>query len=323
MGKQDQYRVKPDTDVSVVTKDYIKRRQEVIKDRGLFRAIYWATLAPVTIGLILFIPRVVRVMYRPNGETSLSTDLLILLGLLAFSLGMALVLTGMLISSITRNLVLKEIRTEKLGQYERKAKADTSKALSVLDEASNAEKQLPKCIEYASEWLEQAKNEYKENAFGPFWDKVEGSALNLAAFYSSVEQISENAQVYYGTLKGRKHTFPHFSPRPESLPDPSSVVENFNSIVRKGQTNFQFASIWEHRKTREVLIAGFKTLGQAVNNLGAAVTSSLSNLESSISSLESSFSYEAGMIRDTIADQVGEIAREQEKTRETFAELKK
>jgi hypothetical protein len=51
-----------------------------------------------------------------------------------------------------------------------------------------------------------------------------------------------------------------------------------------GQTTFQFANIWEHRRTREVMIAGFRTLGDAVNNLGPAVEGSLSGLQQSVSS---------------------------------------
>lgn len=51
-----------------------------------------------------------------------------------------------------------------------------------------------------------------------------------------------------------------------------------------GQTNFQFANIWEHRRTREVLIAGFRTLGEAINNLGATIEYSVSDLQRSISS---------------------------------------
>jgi hypothetical protein len=60
-------------------------------------------------------------------------------------------------------------------------------------------------------------------------------------------------------------------------------VNELRRIVRMGQTNFQFANIWEHRRTREVLIAGFRTLGEAINNLGTTIEYSISYLQQSVS----------------------------------------
>ncbi len=67
-----------------------------------------------------------------------------------------------------------------------------------------------------------------------------------------------------------------------------------------GQTNFEFANIWEHRRTREVLIAGFHTLGEAVNNLTSVVDSSFYALQESLST------------------GVAKLVEEQIRTRETF-----
>lgn len=51
-----------------------------------------------------------------------------------------------------------------------------------------------------------------------------------------------------------------------------------------GQTNFEFANIWEHRRTREVLIAGFRTLGEAVNNLATTLENSTYTLQETLTS---------------------------------------
>jgi hypothetical protein len=40
------------------------------------------------------------------------------------------------------------------------------------------------------------------------------------------------------------------------LPDPQPAAAALRSIIRVGQSNFEFASIWEQRKTREALIGG-------------------------------------------------------------------
>jgi len=62
------------------------------------------------------------------------------------------------------------------------------------------------------------------------------------------------------------------------------VLDELNATIRKAQTKFEFANIWEHRKIQKILIAGFKNLGEAINNMKNEVVSSIENLENSIKS---------------------------------------
>jgi hypothetical protein len=144
--------------------------------------------------------------------------------------------------------------------------------------------QLPQHLASASNSLRHAEEEFAENAFGPFWDAVENAANHLAAFDNKTRQASRLADEYYKALNGWSHSFPSFPLSSRNLPSPSSAVGELRRIVRMGQTNFQFANIWEHRRTREVIVAGFRTLGEAVSNLGSAVENSIYGLEQSISS---------------------------------------
>jgi hypothetical protein len=115
-------------------------------------------------------------------------------------------------------------------------------------------------------------------------DAVENAALHMSASNDKAKNSSQNASEYYRKLKGRKHTFPAFLIQIRTIPDASSEIKEFRRIVRLGQTNFQFANIWEHRRTREALIAGLRTLGEAVNNLGAKLETSIYDLRQSVSS---------------------------------------
>lgn len=142
---------------------------------------------------------------------------------------------------------------------------------------------LPTSLERASEFLNQAKIEYNDNAFGPFWDCVEEAARNLASFNDIICKLSQSAENYYNSLYNIEHNFPVFFPAHEDLPDPKPILEELEVLVRKGQTNFQFAIVWEHRETREVLIAGFHTLGEAISNLALTVEGSFDELNTSIS----------------------------------------
>ena len=122
--------------------------------------------------------------------------------------------------------------------------------------------------------LNRAEVEFAEGAFAPFWDAVEKAANCLAAFNNTVEQINLNSGLYRtlsATLK-----------RPASdfrigitLPDARRTADRMRNIVRAAQKNFQFASIYEQRKTNQLLVKGFSSLGQAISDLGDRLDSSL------------------------------------------------
>ena len=176
----------------------------------------------------------------------------------------------------------------------------TSSLMRTYESSTKTASELPQHIAHASSWLQRADLEFKDNAFGPFWDAVENAARQLAEFNDKVNQLSRLASEYYRNLDGRNHTFPVFPARRDNIPSPSNVANELRRIVRMGQTNFQFANIWEHRRTREVLIAGFRTLGEAVSNLGSTIERSVYGLEESVSS------------------DVARLVQEEIKTRETL-----
>jgi len=171
----------------------------------------------------------------------------------------------------------------------------------------------------ASGWLQTARREYAENAYDPFWTAIENAAVNIDAFNRTVNTLSSNIRKYYAQLEGRNHTFPAFPVRLESLPDPKPIIEEFRHVVRKGQTNFQFANIWEHRKTREVLIAGFRTLGEAIDNLSSVVEREISSLSATLHSDLVQLVEEQIRTREAAE----KSAEEQAKTREEVEKFKR
>jgi hypothetical protein len=160
----------------------------------------------------------------------------------------------------------------------------TSHLTKIYESSSALASQLPQHLNSAWGSLQRADEEFNDNAFGPFWDAVENSAQHLAAFDYKAKEASRLANEYYRGLNGRVHTFPLFPLNDSNFLKPSFVVGELRRVVRMGQTNFQFANIWEHRRTREVMIAGFRTLDEAVSNLESTVGRSLFDLEQSVSS---------------------------------------
>jgi hypothetical protein len=136
----------------------------------------------------------------------------------------------------------------------------------------------------AAGWLVVAETEFENRAFGPFWDAIENTANWLGSLNDHVTRLGANAETYYSSLAVRHHNFPLFPIDLAHVPGSYEEVERLRLLVRKGQTDFQFANIWEHRQTREVLIAGFRTLGSALQNLATSFESSIAGLRGSMAS---------------------------------------
>jgi len=166
----------------------------------------------------------------------------------------------------------------------KKADSLTISLLSIYKSSENLVEDLQKYLDSASYFIEKAESEYNDNAFSPFWDAIESAATQLAIFNDATIKLSTNADEYFRKLSGRKHTFPVFPANESNLPNPIIILNELRRVVRLGQTNFQFANIWEHRKTQEVLLAGFRTLGEAVSNLASTIHYTISDLQQSVSS---------------------------------------
>lgn len=171
-----------------------------------------------------------------------------------------------------------------LSQPQRNAQSLTSTLIQNYQSSINLVDVASDSLEQASLFLQKAEEEYKANAFAPFWDAVEWAAHWLGDYNYRVTQISTNADEYYRLLKGQQHTFPVFPVKLQNIPDASFVADELYRITRLGQTNFHFANIWEHRRTRKEIVKGFRTLSEAIDYLGVTIENSISNLQSSISS---------------------------------------
>jgi hypothetical protein len=155
---------------------------------------------------------------------------------------------------------------------------------NMLKVSTGLVQELPDLLKKSSASLERAKEEFSSNAFSPYWDCIEHSTRHLATFNNNIQQIRNYADQYYRLLQDKKHNFPTFFPEREIFPDSVPVINELNTVVRPGLTNFQFATIWEHRKTQNILIQGFSTLGDAISSMAASISSSISYLHDTISS---------------------------------------
>lgn len=143
---------------------------------------------------------------------------------------------------------------------------------------------LPYFETSAQKCIEIAKVDFAENAISPFWDKIEEVSNFLGCYKEAVDQLVYNYEIYSKVLDGKKHNFPTPFPFGTNIYISQTILEDFSTIIRKAQSKFEFANIWEHRKTQKILIAGFRTLEQAINNMRDAIVVAINNLKRSIKS---------------------------------------
>lgn len=200
-----------------------------------------------------------------------------------------------------------DARRSEISRREYMAKSLSEELNGILNRSQTIVRNLPQYISNAYYCLRISEQEFNENAFSPFWDQIEKATRSLENFYNDVRQICWNAKEYTMKLQGKLHNFPVFIYDLEAEKiDPAPIVNELNRIVRKGQTNFQFATIFEQKKTQKILIMGFQNLSDAINNLSYSMASSINELTASISNdiqrVSRSVSEDIGRLSDQSED---------------------
>lgn len=149
---------------------------------------------------------------------------------------------------------------------------------------------MPNHLFTAEELLDQAEVDFKEGAFAPFWDSVEKAAMQLGRFDDSVRTITTNAERHTDVAKryeGPPPPFPIVLDSVTGMAAAKTTNDRMRAIVRRAQRNFQFATIFEQRKTNQLLVAGFTNLAQALDGMGRRIESSIDGLGEQISEMSS------------------------------------
>jgi len=172
---------------------------------------------------------------------------------------------------------------------------------------------LPSLAREAEQRLDLAEHEFKEGVFPTFWDAVEGAANKLATFNNDIQCIVANALQHKQLAPTFSGSPPQFRIGVDTLPDATHTAERMKLIVRKAQKSPDFAKIYEMRRTNQLLVSGFSSLGQAISDLSQNIRASIRDLEDS---LMQSLSDLASQQKDSAAEALSEIrlAREQAQT---------
>jgi hypothetical protein len=156
--------------------------------------------------------------------------------------------------------------------------------------------------ERAREAIELARREFSARAYSSFWDALATAKSELLACVSGVEGLSSRIRSYVGHLRARLHTFPLPPIAPTDLPSTDILCRELSSIARQGETDFQFATILEHKKTREVLVAGFASVAGAIDNLAATLDAGLEALREQLAEGQQHQAASDARLHTTLAD---------------------
>ena len=176
----------------------------------------------------------------------------------------------------------------------------------VLGEQSIARfESMPNYLSAAEEHLDQAEVDFTDGAFAPFWDSIETAAKALGHFDEGVRLIDNNSSRYTELIKKYEDTPPEFSLARQSVTKlgvGTATAKRMQAIVRKAQRDFQFATIYEQRKTNQILVAGFTNLAQALNDMTWRITTSIDDLASSVDGMTSTFNESMHAIHSRMGD---------------------
>lgn len=153
------------------------------------------------------------------------------------------------------------------------------------EQALAAFEAAPRHLASAQQNLDAAEADMKQRAFSPFWESIERALSDLGAFDGCLRTIVDCAERHRGLASSLGRTdavFPVERSSAASLDVSRAVSERLNALVRAAQTDFQFAMIYEQRRTSSILIAGFRSLGDAIWGMSQYIADSVDRVRRSL-----------------------------------------
>jgi hypothetical protein len=135
--------------------------------------------------------------------------------------------------------------------------------------------------------LDLAEREFSDGLYSPFWEAMESAAQSMHSFDKTLEAITSAQQRYAVEAPPLRPDAVSFSLGITVLPSPSSTSGRMKELYRKAQKDSHFAqiyeqrrTIYEQRRTNEILIEGFRSLGDDLTYLGDRIESKLQSVGS-------------------------------------------
>jgi len=162
---------------------------------------------------------------------------------------------------------------------------------------------LPNHLSDADNHIGRAESEFQDGAFSPFWEEIELAAVALGKYTESIATISRSRDDYAQFIStcGLEGDPPPFAVSPAIVSKVracDSATRRLSAVVRDAQRNFQFATIFEQRKTNQILVSGFKNLGDALYGMSSRISDDIAKLDRSIMTASDSLGSHISQMRN-------------------------
>jgi len=200
-------------------------------------------------------------------------------------------------------------------------------------EAQSAALFLPTLLAETETDLDRAETEMEEVCYSPFWEAVEDATAKLNSFDQWLVLIEDRKTRYTSQNRQLGDLAPVFSLGMAILPDPARTQGRLTALYRRAQKSPDFANIYEQRriaakldKTNAILVAGFNSLGQAIERLGDRTVDALQglgrDLDFRLGSIESSLECAAAAAAEQRSALIAELERSNQKSDNVLQQLR-
>jgi hypothetical protein len=141
---------------------------------------------------------------------------------------------------------------------------------------------LPTLLAAAELDLDRAEAEWAERVYSPFWEAMEDVLAKLHSFETALHLISNNRALHEKEANVLGDVGQPFTLGRVILPDTRPTYGRLRDLYRRAQKDSEFAKIYEQRRTTSALIAGFRSLGDAVQRLGDRIIQSIDDVRSTV-----------------------------------------
>ncbi|SHT79112.1 Uncharacterised protein [Mycobacteroides abscessus subsp. abscessus] len=179
----------------------------------------------------------------------------------------------------------------RLTQLEQERQFELRRIQSAHDDAIQLKQSIPALLQSVGANLNVADQEFQRGAFSPFWAAIEEATMHLGAiaeglqkFEVLIAQHKEASAAVAARFNQQTPRFPVVLRDIYTVEDAQGLSQRMDTLVARAQTNYQFASIFEQRRTSAILIAGFQNLGSAISGMTARITSQLMDVVSAVDS---------------------------------------
>ncbi len=139
-------------------------------------------------------------------------------------------------------------------------------------DSSKLEVAISARVSRAESAISLAEREFEDKLLDPFWDAIEIATTELAMVETLVKKFDANVKSYLHESKHvvmfRIKELPRISPDMNQLSRITEIYDRLRKSVREAQRSADYSTIFHLRRTNKILVEGFTTLGQALNDLG-------------------------------------------------------